>query len=68
MTTVKIENKKLERDVNSKALLNTNRNALENYKIERERRLAEKNDINNMKRDIAELKEMIGQLLGKQNG
>jgi hypothetical protein len=68
MTTVKIENKKLERDVNSKALLNTNRNALENYKIERERRLAEKDDINNMKRDIAELKEMIGQLLGKQNG
>lgn len=68
MTTVKIENKKLERDINSKALLSTNRNALENYKIERKRKEAEMEDINNMKRDIAELKEMIGQLLGKQNG
>jgi hypothetical protein len=68
MTTVKIENKKLERDINSKALLSTNRNALENYKIERKRKEVEMKDINNMKRDIAELKEMIGQLLGKQNG
>jgi|TARA_Y100000310_G_scaffold298766_1_gene333005 hypothetical protein len=68
MTTVKIENKKLERDTNSKALLNTNRNALEQYKIERKRKQGEIEDINNMKRDIAELKEMVGQLLGKQNG
>jgi len=30
--------------------------------------LKEIEDINNMKKDIAELKEMIGQLLGKQNG
>ena len=68
MKTVKIENKKLERDLNSKAVLNTNRNALENYKMERKKRLSEIEDINNMKKDIAELKEMIGQLLGKQNG
>ena len=68
MTTVKIENKKLERDTNSKALLNTNRNALEQYKIERKRKQGEIEDINNMKRDISELKEMVGQLLGKQNG
>ena len=68
MTTVKIENKKLERDINSKAILNTNRSALEQYKIERKRKQGEIEDINNMKKDIAELKEMIGQLLGKQNG
>ena len=68
MATVKIENKKLDRDINSKAILSTNRTALEQYKIERKRKQGEIEDINNMKKDIAELKEMIGQLLGKQNG
>ena len=68
MKTVRIENSKLERDVHSKAVLNTNRNALELYKMERNRKLAEMNDINNMKKDIQELKEMIQQLMGKQNG
>lgn len=65
---VQIENRKLERDTHSKAILNTNRTALEQYKAERIKRLKEIEDINNMKKDIAELKEMIGQLLGKQNG
>jgi hypothetical protein len=75
MGNIKIANKKLERDMNSKAILNTNRTALEQYKIERKRKQAELDDINNMKEDIkenklklVELKEMIGQLLGKQNG
>ncbi len=68
METVKIKETKYIRDLDSKAVLNTNTNALEQYKIEKQRREDEKNDINNMKKDIAELKEMIGQLLGKQNG
>ena len=68
MDTVNIENSKYIRDLDSKAILNTNRNALDNYKLERKRKLVEANDINNMKKDIAELKEMIAQLLGKQNG
>lgn len=68
MKTVKVENSKLERDVHSKALLNTNRNALEQYKMEKKRKEAEMNDINNMKEDIKELKEMIRKLMGKQNG
>jgi len=75
MSNIKIANKKLERDMNSKAILNTNRTALDQYKIERKRKQAELDDINNMKEDIkenklklVELKEMIGQLLGKQNG
>ncbi len=68
MKTVKVENSKLERDVHSKALLNTNRNALEQYKMEKKRKEAEMNDINNMKNDIKELKEMIRELMGKQNG
>ena len=68
MKTVKIEDTKYIRDIDSKAVLNTNQNALEQYKMERKRREAEKDDINRMKEDIVELKEMIKTLLGKQNG
>ena len=68
MKTVKIQDTKYIRDIDSKAVLNTNRNALEQYKLERQRREAEKNDINTMKEDIVELKKMIKKLLGKQNG
>ncbi len=68
MNTVKIDDKKLERDLNSKAVLSTNMNALEAYKMARKKRQEEISDINNMKRDIGELKQMIKTLLGKQNG
>ena len=68
MKTVQIKETKYVRDLDSKAILNTNINALEQYKMEKKRLEDEKNVINNMKKDIAELKEMIAQLLGKQNG
>ena len=68
MKNVKIEQTQYVRDVNSKAVLNTNKKALDNYKVARKRKMNEIEDINNMKRDIAELKEMIKTLLGKQNG
>ncbi len=68
MNTVKIDDKKLERDLNSKAVLSTNLHALETYKMARKKRQEEISDINNMKKDIDELKEMIKKLLGKQNG
>ena len=68
MNTVKIDDKKLERDLNSKAVLSTNLNALKTYKMARKKRQEEISDINNMKQDIDELKQMIKTLLGKQNG
>ena len=68
MNTVKIDDKKLERDLNSKAVLSTNLNALETYKMARKKRQEEISDINTMKQDIDELKQMIKTLLGKQNG
>jgi len=68
MKDIKIDETKYVRDVDSKAILNTNRNALQNYKIARQKKIDEVNDINNMKKDIAELKEMIKTLLGKQHG
>jgi hypothetical protein len=68
MKTVKIGETKYIRDVNSKAILSTNRNALENYKMARLKKQEENNVINTMKQDIKELKEMIQTLIGKQNG
>ena len=68
MKNIKIEQTQYVREVNSKAVLNTNKKALDNYKVARKRKMNEIEDINNMKRDISELKEMIKTLLGKQNG
>ena len=68
MKNIKIEQTQYVRDVNSKAILSTNRNALENYKIARLKKEEEINVINTMKQDIKELKEMIQTLIGKQNG
>ena len=68
MKTVDIDNKKLIRDLNSKADLSTNMNALENYKRARKQKQEEAEEFKTMKDDIAELKEMIKTLIGKQNG
>ncbi len=66
MKTVKVEETHYVRDVNSKAILNTNRNALENYKLAKKRKEAEISDINNMKQDILELKELVKKLIKKK--
>ena len=60
---MKIENTKYERDLDSKAVLNTNRNALETYKALKKQREEEANTINSMKEDIEELKQLVKQLL-----
>ena len=60
---MKIENTKYERDLESKAVLNTNRNALENYKALRKQREEEAYTINSMKEDIEELKQLVKKLL-----
>ena len=68
MGNIKINDSHYVRDAHSKAVLNTNRRALENYKIAAKNKQIQIDDINRMKEDIAELKEMIKTLLGKQNG
>mgnify|MGYP001234782502 FL=1 len=65
MKTVKVEETQYVRDVNSKAILNTNRNALENYKLAKKRKEQEISDINSMKQDILELKELVKKLIEK---
>ena len=68
MGNIKINDSHYIRVAHSKAVLNTNRRALENYKIATKNKQIQIDDINRMKEDIAELKEMIKTLLGKQNG
>ena len=62
---MKIENTKYERDLDSKAVLNTNRNALETYKALRKQKEEEANTINTMKEDIEEFKPLVKLLLEK---
>ena len=57
---------KFVRDNNSNAILNTNINALDQYKISRNQRVQEKevlqncvDDINNLKNDMQEIKNLL---------
>ena len=62
------ENPELIRDMQSKAVLNTNRSALESYKKKREKQQELKtaiDDINNMKQDINDLKTLMQRILDK---
>ena len=59
---------KFIRDAHSNAVLNTNKDALEQYKFARKQKELEQANINNMKEDIHELKLLVHQLIGKLNG
>ena len=67
--------KDLVRDMNSTAILNTNKNAYEQA-IERHESAQKKNtdlatalsEINNLKGDLKELKSMLKTLIGTSNG
>jgi len=55
----------LYRDPNSKAIINTDVNAYENYLDARNRKLQERQEIESIKNDVAELKDLMKQLLQK---
>jgi hypothetical protein len=62
------ENPELIRDMDSKAVLNTNSTALQAYKKKREKQQEMQSaveDINNMKQDINELKTLMQRILDK---
>jgi hypothetical protein len=62
------ENPELIRDMDSKAVLNTNSTALQAYKKKREKQQEIQSaveDINNMKQDINELKTLMQRILEK---
>ena len=71
MEYVETENKGIVRDVHSHALINTDKNAFSLYKAKRE---SDKNakclvtDVQNLKQDIFEIKQMLHNLIKESNG
>ena len=64
------ENERLVRDAGNFAILNTDKTAIEahNRKMTQIRKAkAHEEEINNLKRDISEIKELLGQLLQQRN-
>jgi|LauGreDrversion4_2_1035121.scaffolds.fasta_scaffold1537052_2 hypothetical protein len=62
------ENPELIRDMDSKAVLNTNLNALQAYKKKREKQQEIQSaveDINNLRQEVNELKTLMQRLLDK---
>lgn len=66
MDLIRVDGEKnLYRDPNSHAIINTDKNAYENYIEARNRKLSEREEIENLKTDIAELKDMMRLLIEK---
>jgi hypothetical protein len=62
------ENPELVRDMNSKAVLNTNLTAMQAYKKKREKQQeiqSAVDDINNLRQEVNELKTLMQRLLDK---
>ena len=67
MRTKKVENfPGLVRDMSNKAIINTDKDALETYKKKRQHTMSTQeaiDDINNVKNELREIKLMLNQLL-----
>ena len=69
MAYLKVDGKpNLVRDTESGAILNTNRTAVENYYKIREKHKNKDKQIAQMQSDIDELKQLVKQLVEKENG
>ena len=65
---VKIENRTgLIRDTSNMAVINTDRNALEAAREKQRRATLEKQEIQDLKNDVAELKQLITRLINGNN-
>lgn len=66
MELIRVEGESnLYRDPNSTAIVNTDKDAYQNYLDARNRKLQERNEIETLKNDVAELKDLMMQLLQK---
>ena len=71
MARVATEEKHLVRDTNSRAVINTDRNAYTMYKGKREQDKKAGDlvqDVNNLKQDIHEIKQMLHSIIRGSNG
>lgn len=62
MTRVKITDTQYMRDINSKAILNTNRAQLDDYKMKR-MMITKMDEINTLKQEFSEIKDMMQKIL-----
>ncbi|MBF86027.1 MAG: hypothetical protein CL489_16360 [Acidobacteria bacterium] len=69
MNYIEVEgHKDLVRDMNTTAILNTNKNAYQQAKERSARIEREKEEINILKHDVNEIKDMLQKLLEQNNG
>lgn len=59
---VKVTDTSYVRDINSKAILNTNKKELQEYHNKRNM-MSKINEINNLKEEVAEIKDMMQKIL-----
>lgn len=63
------ENERLVRDASNFAILNTDRSEIKTHEQKMEalrKKKAQEDEINNIKNDISEIKELLGQLLSQR--
>lgn len=65
---VETENPAFARDVRTRALVNTDKAALEAYKKRRAREQSMQEEINTLKSEIAEMKKMLRMLIEREHG
>jgi hypothetical protein len=75
MSLVQVTGTKMVRDTTTRALINRDQNGLQEYQHKRNLLAAQKQEINNVKTEIdgikdemQEIKQLLLQLLGKTNG
>jgi len=67
MNTLKItDEEELIRDVDTRAVLNSNMSSLEKYKARRNKEREMSNDVQNLKQDVSEIKSLLKQLLNRE--
>jgi len=62
MTKVKITDTQYVRDIHSKAILNTNKAQLDEYKVKKNM-MAKVNEINTLKQEVSEIKDTMNKIL-----
>jgi len=62
MTKVRITDTQYVRDIHSKAILNTNRAQLDEYKVKKNM-MAKVNEINTLKEEVSEIKDTMSKIL-----
>lgn len=63
MARKKVENQpNLERDTNSQAIINTNKNAFVQRRLQKAEQIAKEEEFQNMKNEIEELKKIVKKL------